>query len=131
NEYRCDAHSLTIPDFGDGGRVEITNRIHPAANTALEGLYQSGEILCTQCEAEGFRRITYFLDRPDVMATYTTTIIADRKRYPLLLCNGNPVAGGEDDAGRHWVRWDDPHPKPSYLFALVAGDLATVEGEHV
>lgn len=131
DEYRRDRHGLTIPDFGDGGRVEIANRIYPATNTALEGLYQSGDILCTQCEAEGFRRITYFIDRPDVMATYTTTIVADRRHYPELLCNGNPVERGEDGGGRHWVRWDDPHPKPSYLFALVAGDLAVVEDEHV
>lgn len=131
NEYQLGEHGLTIPDFGDGGRVEISNRIDPAANTALEGLYQSGDILCTQCEAEGFRRITYFIDRPDVMATYTTTIVADRDRYPVLLCNGDPVASGEEEGGRHWVRWDDPHPKPSYLFALVAGNLAMVEDEHV
>nr|MCH9673581.1 aminopeptidase N [Gammaproteobacteria bacterium] len=94
--------------------------------TALEGLYRSGGMFCTQCEAEGFRRITYYQDRPDVLARFTTTVVADRVRYPVLLSNGNPVAKGQD-AGRHWVTWEDPFPKPSYLFALVAGDLACHE----
>ncbi|MEA2080033.1 MAG: aminopeptidase N, partial [Pseudomonadota bacterium] len=97
--------------------------IHPDKNTALEGLYVSGDMFCTQCEAEGFRRITFFPDRPDVMARYTTTLVADKSRYPVLLSNGNPVEQGEMDDGRHWVSWQDPFPKPSYLFALVAGDL--------
>ena len=95
----------------------------PAANTALEGLYQSGDALCTQCEAEGFRHITYYLDRPDVLARFTTKIIADKIKYPFLLSNGNRVAQGELENGRHWVQWQDPFPKPCYLFALVAGDF--------
>ncbi len=107
--------------------IEVRAVNHPAANTALEGLYQSGDFLLTQCEAEGFRKITYFPDRPDVMAKYRVTIEADKQRYPVLLSNGNPVGQGELDAGRHWVCWEDPFPKPSYLFALVAGDLHFVE----
>jgi aminopeptidase N len=99
------------------------NEISPAANTALEGLYQSGEALCTQCEAEGFRHITWYLDRPDVLARFTTKIIADKAKYPFLLSNGNRVAQGELENGRHWVQWQDPFPKPCYLFALVAGDF--------
>ena len=92
------------------------------------GLYTSSGTFCTQCEAEGFRRITYFLDRPDVMARFTTRIEADRASYPVLLSNGNRVASGELPDGRHWVRWEDPFPKPSYLFALVAGDLVCHAG---
>ena len=99
----------------------------PQSNTALSGLYVSGGNFCTQCEPEGFRRITYFIDRPDVMARYTTTIRAEKARYPVLLANGNPVERGAVDARRHWAKWVDPHPKPSYLFALVAGDLVAVE----
>ncbi|MCA6999323.1 aminopeptidase N [Dickeya solani] len=103
--------------------LRIETEISPAANSALEGLYQSGEALCTQCEAEGFRHITYYLDRPDVLARFTTRITADKARYPYLLSNGNRVAQGEQDEGRHWVEWQDPFPKPCYLFALVAGDF--------
>lgn len=98
-------------------------RIYPDKNTALEGLYSSGGMYCTQCEAEGFRKITYYLDRPDVMARFTTTVRADKKRYPVLLANGNQTAAGELDAGRHFACWDDPFPKPAYLFAMVAGNL--------
>ncbi|WP_038901486.1 aminopeptidase N [Dickeya dadantii] len=101
--------------------LRIETEISPAANSALEGLYQSGDALCTQCEAEGFRHITYYLDRPDVLARFTTRITADKARYPYLLSNGNRVAQGELDEGRHWVEWQDPFPKPCYLFALVAG----------
>ncbi|MEQ1635064.1 MAG: aminopeptidase N [Methylococcales bacterium] len=101
----------------------IKNTINPKANTALEGLYLSKSMLCTQCEAEGFRKITYFLDRPDVMSKYTTTLIGDKTRYPVLLSNGNKVAQGELDNNRHWVTWEDPFNKPCYLFALVAGQL--------
>lgn len=103
--------------------------IYPASNTALEGLYLSNGMYCTQCEAEGFRRITFFPDRPDVLCRFTTTIHAQRERFPVLLSNGNPVATGEE-ADRHWIRWDDPYPKPGYLFALVAGDLACKEDEY-
>ena len=110
----------------DAFTLDIETRIAPDGNTALSGLYMSGGNFCTQCEPEGFRRITYFVDRPDVMARYTTTIIADKGRFPVLLSNGNPVEAGEPGDGRHWAKWVDPHPKPSYLFALVAGDLVPV-----
>jgi aminopeptidase N len=106
-------------------------RIHPHSNTALEGLYLSGRFLLTQCEAEGFRKITWFPDRPDVMTRYTVTIEADAGDYPVLLSNGNAVETGDAGNGRHWIRWDDPFPKPSYLFALVAGDLAHIEDRYV
>jgi len=99
--------------------------VKPQENTSLEGLYKSRNMFCTQCEAEGFRKITYYLDRPDVMAEFTTTIVADKSRYPVLLSNGNPVASGEE-GGRHWVTWHDPFKKPAYLFAMVAGDLAHI-----
>ncbi len=100
--------------------------ISPLKNTALEGLYKSGDILCTQCEANGFRRITYYMDRPDVMSCFTTTIYADKTLYPILLSNGNPIERGQDDT-KHWVCWQDPNPKPCYLFALVAGNLDVIK----
>jgi aminopeptidase N len=130
-EYRVDAEELTLHRVPDRFTLETRVEIHPSLNTALEGLYQSGDLLCTQCEAEGFRRLTYFLDRPDVMARYTTTLIADRTRFPVLLSNGNPIARAELPDGRHSVTWEDPFPKPSYLFALVAGDLRAVEDRFV
>lgn len=105
-------------------RLESRVRIHPEANTALEGLYASGGMLCTQCEAEGFRKITFYPDRPDVMARFVTRLEADKSRYPVLLSNGNPIASGDLPGGRHFVTWSDPFPKPAYLFAAVAGDLA-------
>ncbi len=111
----------------DSFALDIETRINPERNTALSGLYISGGNFCTQCEPEGFRRITYFLDRPDVMARYTVTMRADKRRFPVLLSNGNPAGQGDLGDGRHWARWVDPHPKPSYLFALVAGDLVAVE----
>jgi aminopeptidase N len=107
--------------------LEIETRVDPSANTQLSGLYRSSGTYCTQCEAEGFRRITYFPDRPDVMAVYTTRIEADKAEAPVLLANGNPVERGDLPNGRHFAVWHDPHPKPSYLFALVGGDLACVE----
>ncbi|MBO0334701.1 aminopeptidase N [Sneathiella sp. CAU 1612] len=107
--------------------LEIITRIKPQENTALEGLYKSSGNFCTQCEAEGFRRITYFLDRPDVMAIFTTTIVGDGDRYPVMLSNGNLTLQETLPDGRKRVTWQDPHPKPAYLFALVAGDLAVVE----
>ncbi len=127
NAYTVDADSLTIHSAPEKCALEICNAIKPQENTALEGLYPSGEFLLTQCEAEGFRKITYFPDRPDVMTRYEVTIEADKARYPVLLSNGNAVASGDSENGRHWVRWDDPFRKPSYLFALVAGDLAFIE----
>jgi len=123
-EYAVDADGLTIENVPERFELAVTTRIEPQNNTALEGLYKSGGMFCTQCEAEGFRRITYYLDRPDVMAAFSTKIVADAKRYPVLLSNGNPVERGSLDDGRHWVRWVDPFLKPCYLFALVAGDLA-------
>jgi aminopeptidase N len=119
-------------------RIETVVRIRPEANTALSGLYRSGAALITQCEAEGFRRITYFPDRPDVMSRYSVTLRADRARFPVLLANGELEAEGELPGARHWARWLDPHPKPCYLFALVAGRLEhiaerfrTAEGREV
>ena len=122
-DYRLDGDMLVLAGLPDNFTLKIVNDIHPDKNTALEGLYQSGEALCTQCEAEGFRHITWYLDRPDVLARFTTTLIADRARYPFLLSNGNRIDAGEMDDGRHWIKWQDPFPKPSYLFALVAGDF--------
>ena len=103
-------------------------RIVPQKNTKLEGLYATKNGFVTQCEAEGFRRITWFLDRPDVMARYTTTIHADKAKYPVLLSNGNELAKGEEAGGRHWARFVDPFPKPSYLFAMVAANLEVLQG---
>ncbi|MDU8923959.1 aminopeptidase N [Pasteurellaceae bacterium LIM206] len=132
--YRQDGEGLTL-DLTDVDaarfELEIVTYLIPAENTSLQGLYQSGEALCTQCEAEGFRQITYMLDRPDVLARYTTKISADKSKYPYLLSNGNRVAGGELDDGRHWVEWRDPFPKPSYLFALVAGDFDLLQDNFV
>jgi aminopeptidase N len=118
---------LTLFNVPSSFMLEIETRIKPQENTALSGLYKSSGNFCTQCEAQGFRRMTYFLDRPDVMSRYTTTIIADEKRYPILLSNGNCVAAGKSAEGKHWVRWEDPFKKPCYLFALVAGDLEFIE----
>ena len=130
NEYQVDDDELSI--FEVPGAFELTTsvQIKPQDNTALEGLYKSGDMFCTQCEAEGFRNITWYLDRPDVMSKYTTTVVADKSNYPILLSNGNDIDRGE--AGeRHWVTWQDPHIKPAYLFALVAGDLQHIEDEFV
>ncbi|HEY4472854.1 MAG TPA: aminopeptidase N, partial [Stellaceae bacterium] len=118
--------ALIIPQTPDAFALDVTARIHPERNTQLSGLYTSGGNYCTQCEPEGFRRITWFLDRPDVMSRFTVTIRADKSRYPVLLSNGNPSGSGDLPDGRHFAKWIDPHPKPSYLFALVAGDLVAV-----
>ncbi|AFJ47575.1 aminopeptidase N [Shimwellia blattae] len=123
SHYQQVEGALIIEQLPERFTLTIVNQISPAANTALEGLYQSGDALCTQCESQGFRHITWYLDRPDVLARFTTKIIADASRYPFLLSNGNRVAQGELEDGRHWVQWQDPFPKPSYLFALVAGDF--------
>ena len=128
-EFEADSQSLRIHEPPAQFLLETEVRIRPAANTKLMGLYTSSGAFCTQCEAEGFRRITYYLDRPDVMARFTTRIEADRAKYPVLLSNGNRVGQGELPNGRHWVRWEDPFRKPAYLFALVAGDLVCQRGE--
>lgn len=130
-EYLRDDESLTIPHVPERCTVSVTTVLKPQENTLLEGLYRSGGTFCTQCEAEGFRRITYFPDRPDVLAVYTVTITADRVTCPVLLANGNLVACGELDDGRHYATWHDPFPKPSYLFALVAGNLVKTEQSFV
>jgi len=130
--YKQDGESLTLtlPEESAGDfELEIVTILVPAENTSLQGLYQSGEGICTQCEAEGFRQITYSLDRPDVLARYQVKITADKTRYPILLSNGNRIASGESDKGQHWVEWQDPFPKPSYLFALVAGDFDVLQDE--
>ena len=126
--FRQEGHELIIEGAPDADfLLEIRNTCCPEKNTALSGLYTSGGSFFTQCEAEGFRRITYFLDRPDVMAVYTVTLRADKAKYPVLLSNGNLVETSELDNGRHLAKWHDPYPKPSYLFALVAGDLVARE----
>ena len=125
--FEVNSEELIIHSVPDRFELEIETIIKPQENTALEGLYKSSGNFCTQCEAEGFRRITYYPDRPDVMARFTTTIIADKENYPVLLSNGNPVDQGDYEDGRHWVKWEDPFSKPCYLFALVAGDLGYIE----
>ncbi|OAT75780.1 aminopeptidase N [Mangrovibacter phragmitis] len=122
-DYQLESGALVVSNLPARFTLTIVNDIHPAQNTALEGLYQSGEALCTQCEAEGFRHITWYLDRPDVLARFSTKIIADKQSYPFMLSNGNRMGQGELEGGRHWVQWQDPFPKPCYLFALVAGDF--------
>jgi aminopeptidase N len=129
--YKLDAETLTIAALPAQFTLKIVTEIAPAKNTALEGLYTAKGIFCTQCEAEGFRRITYFLDRPDVLAVYTTRIEADKKKYPVLLSNGNPIDSGALAGGRHFAVWNDPFPKPCYLFALVAGDLGVLRDTFV
>ena len=131
HEYHATAEGLTVHSVPERFELETRVEIHPERNTSLSGLYRSSGNYCTQCEAMGFRRITYFLDRPDVMARFTTTLRADRSTCPVLLSNGNRVDAGELEEGRHWVRWEDPVPKPSYLFALVAGDLRCLSGSFV
>ena len=127
SDYHIQGETLTIDEVPDSARVVTEVQINPSQNTALEGLYQSGNSLLTQCEAEGFRKITWFADRPDVMSVFRVRLEADAERYPLLLSNGNLIESGTLDQGRHYAIWDDPFPKPSYLFALVAGDLGLLE----
>ena len=121
--HRMDGPTLVLDVDGDRATLETLVEIHPEANTKLMGLYASGGMLCTQCEAEGFRRITFFPDRPDVLTRYRVRMEGDLKAFPVLLSNGNRVAQGDGANGRHWAEWEDPFPKPCYLFALVAGDL--------
>jgi aminopeptidase N len=129
--YRLDGDDLIISECPDQLSLTIVTRIRPQDNTALSGLYRSNHLFCTQCESQGFRRMTFFLDRPDVLATYSTRISADKTSYPTLLSNGNLTDSGETKDGRHWVQWQDPFKKPSYLFALVAGQLACVSDQFI
>ena len=127
-DWTMDGADLVVPLTGAAHVVETEVEIAPERNTQLQGLYASGGILCTQCEAEGFRRITFFPDRPDVLSKYKVRLTADKVRFPVLLANGDPVAQGDLEGGRHWAEWHDPFPKPSYLFAIVAGDLVANRG---
>ncbi len=129
-DYQCTDEQLIIPNVPFSFVLEIETWIKPEQNKALEGLYQSSGNFCTQCEAQGFRRITYYLDQPDVMSSFTTAIVADKEKYPVLLSNGNLVEQGELPEGRHYAVWHDPFKKPCYLFALVAGDLLKIEDSY-
>ncbi|HAY46280.1 MAG TPA: aminopeptidase N, partial [Gammaproteobacteria bacterium] len=130
-EYQLVGDQLIVAEVPDKFELVSTVLIKPQENTQLSGLYKSSGNFCTQCEAEGFRRITFFPDRPDVLSIFSVRIVADHKLYPVLLSNGNPTEKGEMDDGRHWAQWEDPWPKPSYLFALVAGDLGQIEDSFV
>ena len=130
-DFRYEDDLLHIASVPERFVLQSTVRIAPQDNTALEGLYLSRGMFCTQCEPEGFRRITFFPDRPDVLARFSTEIVAPREGFPVLLSNGNETARGDLPDGRHWVRWEDPFPKPSYLFALVAGDLVSLDDSFV
>lgn len=125
--YKLSDEGLLLPIPEDDFKLTIVTKIYPQKNTELSGLYRSNDLFCTQCEAEGFRRITYFLDRPDVLTQYTTRISADEAKFPILLSNGNLIETGKQEGGRHWALWQDPFNKPSYLFALVAGNLEWIE----
>src|SRR5262249_40104527 len=127
DEYRATPDRFTLRAPARALTLDIETIVDPSANTQLMGLYRSSGTYCTQCEAEGFRRITYFPDRPDVMAVYTTRIEADKTDAPVLLGNGNPIASGEAGGNRHFATWHDPFPKPAYLFALVGGKLGVIE----
>ncbi|OHC28958.1 MAG: aminopeptidase N, partial [Pseudomonadales bacterium RIFCSPLOWO2_12_59_9] len=126
-DYQLTDNHLTLQPTAASFTLNSSVQIHPETNTALEGLYKSSGMFCTQCEAEGFRKITYYLDRPDVMSRFTTSLSASKQDYPVLLSNGNPIASGSEEGGRHWATWQDPFMKPAYLFALVAGDLWCIE----
>ncbi len=130
SDYQVDDECLILHHPADSFVLETEVEIAPESNTALEGLYRSGGMFCTQCEAEGFRRITWFPDRPDVVARFHVRIEADKKQYPVLLSNGNPQEAGDLPEGRHYASWNDPYPKPCYLFALVAGNLQYIEDYH-
>ena len=131
DQYTVSATGLSLSSTPDEFELSTTVEIDPASNTALEGLYLSSGNYCTQCEAEGFRKITYYLDRPDVMAIFTVRIEADSNTMPVMLSNGNRIQQGALTAGRHFVEWHDPYPKPSYLFALVAGDLSCCSDQYI
>lgn len=127
DDYTLTPETLTLPVTSDQFETEIISVLKPQNNTTLEGLYRSGTMFCTQCEAEGFRSITWYLDRPDVMSLFTTRITADKVKYPVLLSNGNCIERGDAEEGRHWAVWEDPFKKPAYLFALVGGNLERIE----
>jgi aminopeptidase N len=131
SQYRVEAHGLTLLEPPASFTLQTEVEINPQQNTSLEGLYKSRTSYCTQCEAEGFRKITYYLDRPDVMSDFTTTIVADRASCPVLLSNGNLIDSGTIDEKRHFATWHDPFKKPAYLFALVAGELDVIKDEFV
>ncbi|MDH4024147.1 MAG: aminopeptidase N [Desulfuromonadales bacterium] len=130
-EYQVDSEGLTIPVVPERFVLETLVEINPDGNTALEGLYRASEIFCTQCEAQGFRKITFYPDRPDVMARFTTTLVGELETTPVLLANGNLIESGHLDDGRHYARFEDPFPKPSYLFAMVAGKLTAIDDSFV
>ena len=129
-DYSLNNEGLRLKNIPDSCDVEIQTKINPEGNKALEGLYLSSGMFCTQCEAQGFRRITYFPDRPDVMSRYEVTLVGDKKKYPILLSNGNLIESGDAKGGKHWAKWQDPSLKPSYLFAVVAGDLFVKEDSY-
>ncbi len=128
NAWRMDGQDLLIDLDGDAHEITVETALNPAANSQLMGLYASGGMLCTQCEAEGFRRITFFPDRPDVLSIYRVRLSGDKAAFPVLLSNGNCTATGESEHGSHWAEWHDPWPKPAYLFAAVAGQLVANSG---
>lgn len=129
--YQLQHDQLNITHCPETFTLTLVTKIYPQANTKLSGLYCVNHLFCTQCEAEGFRRITFYLDRPDVLASFTTHISAAKAQYPVLLSNGNLIDAGEEKNGRHWVVWQDPFKKPAYLFALVAGTLACVQDKFI
>ncbi|QSR16759.1 aminopeptidase N [Novosphingobium sp. KA1] len=131
NDWRLDGPDLLVALSGEAHEVEVETAMNPAGNSQLMGLYASNGMLCTQCEAEGFRRITFFPDRPDVLSTYSVHMAGDKAQFPILLSNGNCTATGENADGTHWAEWHDPWPKPSYLFALVAGDLVANHAQFI
>lgn len=131
DKYKISDRGMLLTDLPNEFELKTAVKIYPSQNTALEGLYQSGDFFLSQCEAEGFRKITYYPDRPDVLSKFTVTIVAEKEKYPVLLSNGNKVSEGDLNHGKHYCKWMDPHPKPSYLFALVAGDLDHIEDHFV
>ncbi|MGB1354143.1 MAG: M1 family aminopeptidase, partial [Glaciecola sp.] len=131
SQYDLSDNNLIVRRLPACCTLTIVTKIEPQSNTALEGLYFASDTFCTQCEAEGFRRITYYLDRPDVLSVFTVTITADKNAYPFLLSNGNAIDSGELPNDRHFVTWHDPFKKPAYLFALVAGDFDVLEDVYV
>ncbi|MFT5808804.1 MAG: aminopeptidase N, partial [Moritella dasanensis] len=131
DNYLVKDNQLIISDLPSECVLIIETEVNPQENTSLEGLYKSADAFCTQCESEGFRKITYYLDRPDVLAVFSTKITADKAAFPYLLSNGNCVDSGELENGRHWVQWRDPYPKPAYLFALVAGDFDVLRDSYI